>query len=57
MVTTKLVIEQMNAYDPEAATPTIETVQPTASETTEVVTATADNPPETTDIVAAPEQK
>ncbi len=43
MVMTKLVIEQMNAYDPEAATPTIEAVQPTASETTEVVTATADN--------------
>jgi hypothetical protein len=34
MVTTKLVIEQMNAYDQEAATPTIEAVQPTASETT-----------------------
>jgi hypothetical protein len=34
MVTTKLVIEQMNAYDPEAATSTIEAVQPTASETT-----------------------
>jgi hypothetical protein len=54
MVTTKLVIEQMNAYDPEAATSTIEAVQPTAKETTEVVTATANNPPETTNIVAAP---
>jgi hypothetical protein len=36
MVTTKLVIEQMKAYDPEAATPPIEAVQPTVVEATKV---------------------
>ena len=57
MVTTKLVIEQMNAYDPEAVTPPIKAVQPTAVEATEVAAAPADNPPEPMVVVASPEQE
>jgi hypothetical protein len=36
MVTTKLVIEQMNAYDREAATPPMEAVQQKAVEVIKV---------------------
>ena len=41
----------MKAYDPEAATPPIEAVQPTAVEGTEVTTAPADNLPEAAVVV------
>jgi hypothetical protein len=56
MVTTKLVIEQMNAYDPEAATQPIEAVQPMEVDATEVAAAAADNQPEATTVAIAPEQ-
>jgi hypothetical protein len=39
MVTAKLVIKQINVYDPEAATPPTEAVQPTTVEATEVADA------------------
>jgi hypothetical protein len=55
LVTTKLVIEQINAYDPEAATPPAEAVQPTTVEATKVADAQADNPPDATAAVASPE--
>ncbi len=51
---TKLVIEQMNAYDPEAATPPKEAVQPTAVEGTEVAAAPAEYLPEAAVIGASP---
>jgi hypothetical protein len=56
MVTTKLVIQQMNAYDPEAATQPIEAVQLTEADATEVAAAAADNQPEATTVAIALEQ-
>jgi hypothetical protein len=55
MVTTKLVIEQINAYDPEAAPPPTEAVQPTTVDATEVANAQADNLPDAAEVVASPE--
>jgi hypothetical protein len=57
MVTTKLLIEQMNAYDPEAATLPTEAVQPAAVEVTQTAARSADNLPEAAAVAGPPGQE
>lgn len=57
IATTKLVIEQMNAYDPEAATLPTEAVQPAAVEVTQTAATSADNLPEAAAVAGTPGQE